>query len=103
MSSKKETAGRPLLSFLLLFDQSWISEVERYAPYRAERYQSIDDSRNESGGAAEQIGNEVELEDSYKTPVYASYYKKKERDSIQYFHFLDLPFISRIPCILWGL
>ena len=99
MSSKKGVLQRPFVTVLLLFYQSGISEVERNTPYGAKRYQNINDSRDESGRAAEQIGNEVKLEDPDKTPVYAAHDQKKESDSIQYFHFLDLPFISRIPCI----
>ena len=93
MSSRilRRRAGR------LLLRQPWISEIKGYAPYRAEGDKRIYYPRNQSGGAAEQPRNKVELEDTHKSPVYAAHDKEKQRDSVKYFHgFLDRPFI-RIP------
>ena len=71
---------------VLFLNQPCISEIEGNAPDGAGGYYYIDDSRYNGCRAAEQVGDKVKLEYSYKSPVDASHDKKKQGDSVQYLY-----------------
>ncbi len=76
-----------------------IPEIQRDAPDGAGGYYYIDDSRYNGCRAAEQVGDKVKLEYSYKSPVDASHDKKKQGDSVQYLYITHSLILRASRCI----
>ena len=71
------------------------AEQQRDAPDTGQSDHGLDDPRRYGGSAAADPGNQIELEQTYATPVQRADDGNDQRDAIQYHHERTYPFRGR--------